>query len=94
MERLLSCHGKSALSVPRLTLKLSFLKREAQLAKQSESVCHAMYAQSVWNTRSHMTRDLVSGADYPSENAADSNAAQHKFSLFFNLNFPRFAVKI
>jgi hypothetical protein len=50
--------------------RLSFLKKVALLAKQSESVFPAMFVQSVWNMHLHMMNALEFGADYQSVNAA------------------------
>jgi hypothetical protein len=44
-------------------------KKAVQLAKQSASAFHAMFALSVWNTLLHTTNVLEFGADYQSANA-------------------------
>jgi uncharacterized protein YcbK (DUF882 family) len=98
VERSLNCLGKSGLSALRPTRKLSFQKRVALLAKQSESACHAKFEPSAWNMRSLMTSDSVSGADSQSANVVASSVARldslirdssNNFSLYFYTYFSR-----
>jgi hypothetical protein len=49
--------------------KLFFLKKVAQLAKQSAYVFLVMFAQSAWNMHWHMMNALEFGADYQNVNA-------------------------
>jgi hypothetical protein len=52
------------------TQRLSFLKKVALLAKQSESVFLVMFVQSAWNMHWHMMNALEFGADFQNVNAA------------------------
>jgi hypothetical protein len=54
----------------KLIQKLFFLKKVAQLAKQSESVSHVMFVQSAWNMLLHTMNALEFGADSQNANAA------------------------
>jgi hypothetical protein len=78
MERILNSPGKSALSVRRPIRKLSFLRRVALLAKQSEFAFPAMFARNAWNTRWLMMSDSVFGADYQSANVVALSAVLPK----------------
>jgi hypothetical protein len=70
MERTLNSPGKNAHYARRQIQKHSFLKRVAQLVKQSESAFLAMFAKNVWNMRSHMMSALESGVDSPNVSVA------------------------
>jgi hypothetical protein len=70
MERTLSSLGKNAHFAHRQIQKHSFLKRVAQLAKQSASAFLAMFVKNVWNMRSHMMSALESGVDSPNVSVA------------------------
>jgi hypothetical protein len=67
---MLNSPGKSAHFALRQIQKHSFLKKVAQLVKQSASVFLAMFAKNVWSTRLHTMSALESGVDSPSVSAA------------------------
>jgi hypothetical protein len=81
MARIWSFLGRSAHSALRPILKLSFLRKVALLAKQSESASPAMFAKSALNTRSLTMSDLVSGAAFQSVNAVASSVALKELLL-------------
>jgi F420-0:gamma-glutamyl ligase len=70
MERTLNSPGKSVLYARKQIQKHSFLKRVAQLVKQSAYAFLAMFAKNVWNTRSHTMSALASGVDSPNVSVA------------------------
>jgi hypothetical protein len=78
MARILNSPGKSAHSALKLIRKLSFQKRVAPLAKQSESASHVMCVKSVLNTLWHMMNALVSGAVSQSVSVVDLSVALRK----------------
>jgi hypothetical protein len=70
MARILNSRGKSAHSALRPIQKLSFQKKAAQLAKQSASVSHVMFAKNALSTRSLTMNALEFGADSPNASVA------------------------
>jgi hypothetical protein len=70
MERILNSPGKSAHSVLKQIQKLSFLRKVALLAKQSESAFPVMFAKNVLNTPWLTMSALVFGVASPSVSAA------------------------
>jgi hypothetical protein len=69
--------------VPRLTLKLSSLKKGVPHVKQSESAFPVRYALNALNTPSHMMSASESGAVYPSGNVVDLSAVQRNLALTY-----------